>query len=146
MLFCLLNFLVLSEELTLSQAIFTCFTGSSRSTESSTSASLSATPSQDGGTSSQSDQQQRPLLAKTSVSSSNPNESLESPSAVQAAMATVNSRRNVSYSKIQTMKISNREIFTLLKSIHCVSKVFDHLPLYAIILPKIQVVWAGLGP
>ena len=113
MLFCLLNFLVLSGELTLSQTIYTCFAGSSRSTESSTSASLSATPSQDGGTSSQSDQQ-RPLLAKTSVSS-NPNESLESPSAVQAAMATVNSRRNVSYSKIQTKKISNRKIFTLLK-------------------------------
>ena len=101
--------------------IFTNFiyiAGSSRSAESSSSsaASLSATPSsqENGGSSSQSDhsqqqqqlhqqQQQRLLVSKLSVvntntntsSTNNPNESLESPSAVQAAMATVNSRKNV---------------------------------------------------
>ena len=98
--------------------IYDLLAGSSRSAESSSSsaASLSATPSsqENGGSSSQSDhsqqqqqlhqqQQQRLLVSKLSVvntntntsSTNNPNESLESPSAVQAAMATVNSRKNV---------------------------------------------------
>ena len=100
--------------------LYDLLAGSSRSAESSSSsaASLSATPSsqENGGSSSQSDhsqqqqqlhqqqqQQQRLLVSKLSVvntntntsSTNNPNESLESPSAVQAAMATVNSRKNV---------------------------------------------------
>ena len=41
---------------------------------------------------------------------------------------------------VSVLKISQKQRY-----VHCVSKVFDHMPLYAIKLPLIQAVWRDRG-